>query len=186
MWNKLEPAILSEQPGDKLPVLIENPVFNATFNNISAISRHSVLLLMEKSGVPAENHRSATSHWQTLSHNVASSTHRWSLELYDRNTCIGLGLRVSVKFRVAIIKFKISHIARDGFKLTLVVIITGCIALGSSNSNYQLSIPNIIEIRIPKKFSGIKIQTENFFRILISTRLPMAIPCMAALSNHTQ
>jgi hypothetical protein len=31
-------------------------VFNATFNNISAISRWSVLLV-EETGVPAENHR---------------------------------------------------------------------------------------------------------------------------------
>jgi hypothetical protein len=27
-------------------------------------------LLMEESGVPRENHRPATSHWQTLAHNV--------------------------------------------------------------------------------------------------------------------
>jgi hypothetical protein len=40
-------------------------VFNATFNNISVISRRSV----EETGVPG-----AASHWQTLSHNVASST----------------------------------------------------------------------------------------------------------------
>ena len=44
--------------------------FNATFNNISAISWQPVLL-MEETGVPSEkNHRPATSHWQTLSHNV--------------------------------------------------------------------------------------------------------------------
>jgi hypothetical protein len=43
-------------------------VFNATFNNISAISWRSVLL-MEETGVPWENHRPVTSHWQTLSHN---------------------------------------------------------------------------------------------------------------------
>jgi len=35
--------------------------FNATFNNISVISRRS-LLLMEEIGVPGENHRPATSH----------------------------------------------------------------------------------------------------------------------------
>jgi hypothetical protein len=44
-------------------------VFNATFNNISVISWRS-LLLMEKTGVPEENHRLVTSHWQILSHNV--------------------------------------------------------------------------------------------------------------------
>jgi len=50
-------------------------VLNATFNNISVISWRSVLLV-EETGVPVENHRSATSHWQTLSHNVVSSTPR--------------------------------------------------------------------------------------------------------------
>ena len=50
-------------------------VFNATFNNISAISSQSVLLV-EDTGVPGENHRPTASHWQTLSHNVVSSTPR--------------------------------------------------------------------------------------------------------------
>ena len=48
-------------------------VFNATFNNISVISWRSVLLA-EETGVPGENHRPVGSHWQTLSHNVVSST----------------------------------------------------------------------------------------------------------------
>ena len=48
-------------------------VFNATFNNISAISWQSVSLV-EEIGVPGENHRSASSHRQTLSHNVVLST----------------------------------------------------------------------------------------------------------------
>jgi hypothetical protein len=48
-------------------------VFNATFNNISVISWQSVLSV-EETGVPRENHRPAASHWQTLSHNVVSST----------------------------------------------------------------------------------------------------------------
>jgi hypothetical protein len=47
-------------------------VFNTTFNNISVISRRSVLLV-EETRVPRENHRPVTSHWQTLSHNVVSS-----------------------------------------------------------------------------------------------------------------
>ena len=53
-------------------------VFNATFNNISVILWHSVLLV-EETGVSRGNHRPATSHWQTLSHNVVSSTpcHKW-------------------------------------------------------------------------------------------------------------
>jgi len=37
-------------------------VFNATFSNISVISDRLVLL-MEETGVPGENHRPATSQW---------------------------------------------------------------------------------------------------------------------------
>jgi len=48
-------------------------VLNATFNNISAISWQSVLFV-EETGVPGENHRYVASHWQTLSHNIVSST----------------------------------------------------------------------------------------------------------------
>jgi hypothetical protein len=50
-------------------------LFNTTFNNISAISRRSVLL-MEETVVPGENQRSAASHRQTLSHNVVPSIPR--------------------------------------------------------------------------------------------------------------
>jgi len=50
-------------------------MFNATFNNISVISWWSVLFV-EETGVPGENHRPVRSHWQTLSHNVVSSTPR--------------------------------------------------------------------------------------------------------------
>ena len=45
-------------------------VFNATFNNISVISWRSAGLVEE----PTENHQPAASHWQTLLHNVVSST----------------------------------------------------------------------------------------------------------------
>ena len=48
-------------------------VFNATLNNISAISWQSILLA-EETKVPGENHRPVVSHWQTLFHNVVSST----------------------------------------------------------------------------------------------------------------
>ena len=48
-------------------------VFNATINNISVISWWSILLV-EETGVPGGNHRPVASHWQTLSHNVVSST----------------------------------------------------------------------------------------------------------------
>jgi hypothetical protein len=47
-------------------------VFDAIFNNISVISRWSVLLV-ENTGVPGKNHRPVANHWQTLSHNVVSS-----------------------------------------------------------------------------------------------------------------
>jgi hypothetical protein len=57
-------------------------VFKSTFNNISVISWRSVLL-MEETGVLGENHRSVASHWQTLSHNVVSSTSPWTIfQLY--------------------------------------------------------------------------------------------------------
>jgi len=47
-------------------------MFNATFNNISVILWRSDLLV-KKTG---ENHRTAASSWQTLSHKVVSSTPR--------------------------------------------------------------------------------------------------------------
>jgi len=42
-------------------------VLIATFNNISAVSWRPVLLV-EETRVHEENHRPASSHWQTLSH----------------------------------------------------------------------------------------------------------------------
>ena len=50
-------------------------VFTATFNNISVISWRSVLFV-EETGGSCENHWPVTSNWQTLSHNVVSSTLR--------------------------------------------------------------------------------------------------------------
>jgi hypothetical protein len=50
-------------------------VLTATFNNISVISWRS-FLLVEETGLPGENHRPAASSWQTLSHNIVSSTSR--------------------------------------------------------------------------------------------------------------
>jgi hypothetical protein len=49
--------------------------FNATFNNISVISWRSVFCV-EETGVPGENRRPVVSQWQTLPHNVVSSTPR--------------------------------------------------------------------------------------------------------------
>ena len=50
-------------------------VFNATFNDISVISRRSILLV-EETRVPRENHPSATNHGHTSSHNVVSNAPR--------------------------------------------------------------------------------------------------------------
>ena len=50
-------------------------VFNAPFNNISAISWRSVLLV-EQTGVFGVNNRPPVCHWQTISHNVVSPTTR--------------------------------------------------------------------------------------------------------------
>ena len=50
--------------------------FNATFNNISTITWR-LFVLVEESGVLGDiHHRPDTSHWQTLSHYVVSSTSR--------------------------------------------------------------------------------------------------------------
>ena len=52
-------------------------VINTDLNNIWAISWQPILLV-EETGVPGENHRPVASYWQTLSHNIVSSTHRLS------------------------------------------------------------------------------------------------------------
>ena len=52
-------------------------VWFMVFNNISAISWRLVLLV-EETGVPGENHRPAASHAQILSNNVVLSTPRLS------------------------------------------------------------------------------------------------------------
>ena len=50
-------------------------VFSATFYNISSVLWRSVLLV-EKTGGNGENNRLVASYWQTLLHNVVSSTPR--------------------------------------------------------------------------------------------------------------
>ena len=57
-------------------------VFNATFNNISVISWRSVLLMEETE----ENDRPFVSNWQTLSHNVVSSTPRHAQVVVNTTT----------------------------------------------------------------------------------------------------
>ena len=64
-------------------MLVRFIVLHATFNNISVTSWWSVLSV-EETGVPGENHRPATSHWQTLSHDVVLSTPRLSC-IWTRN-----------------------------------------------------------------------------------------------------
>ena len=50
-------------------------VFNTTFNNIAVTCiPWQLVLLVQETGVPEENHQSVTNHWQTLSQNVVSST----------------------------------------------------------------------------------------------------------------
>jgi hypothetical protein len=55
-------------------------VFNATFNNISAIAWRSVLLV-EETGVPGENHRPIESHimlYRVTPHPSGIRTHNFS------------------------------------------------------------------------------------------------------------
>jgi hypothetical protein len=56
-----------------LMMIISVMVINTTFNKISVILWLSVALV-EETGVPEENYWPAASHWQTLLHNVVSST----------------------------------------------------------------------------------------------------------------
>ena len=64
-------------------------VFNATFNNISAISLRSVVLVEEPEyGVRREYHRSVAGHWQTLSHNIVSSTPRHGIRTHSVSDAI--------------------------------------------------------------------------------------------------
>jgi hypothetical protein len=68
-------------------------VCNVTFNNISVISCRSVLLLEET----GENHRPTASHWQTLSHNVVSSTPRHACSGFEITTSNTSGLFLILK-----------------------------------------------------------------------------------------
>ena len=69
----------------RVKVKVKVMVFSATFNNNSAISWLSILLV-EETGLPGENHRPAASHWQTLSHNAVSSTPRLN-GVWTHNVC---------------------------------------------------------------------------------------------------
>jgi hypothetical protein len=65
-------------------------MFNATFNNISVISWRSVLLV-EETGVFAENHRPVAINWETWSHNVVSSTPRHEPAGFELTTLVVIG-----------------------------------------------------------------------------------------------
>ena len=65
-------------------IRVVDMVFNATLNNISVISWRSVLLV-EETGVPEDNHQLAASYWQTLLHNVVSSTPRHERDLNSQH-----------------------------------------------------------------------------------------------------
>jgi len=54
-------------------------VFNATFDNVSDILWQAVLLV-DETGVPGENHRYVTSHWQTWLYNIVLTTCRHEQE----------------------------------------------------------------------------------------------------------
>jgi hypothetical protein len=70
--NTIKPTNQPNYPLVKIKNVGVDQVYwqSATFNNISAISWQSVLLV-EETGGPGENHWPVASHWQTLSHNVA-------------------------------------------------------------------------------------------------------------------
>ena len=72
--------------------------FRVTFNNISVISWRSVLVVKE-TGVLGENYRPIASHWQTVSHNVVSSTPRHERVSNDHDVpylIIELGLVLNI------------------------------------------------------------------------------------------
>jgi hypothetical protein len=65
-------------------------VFNTTFNNISVISRGSVLLV-EETGVSGENDRPVASHWQPLSHTVVSNRVHLAMNGVQLTTSVVIG-----------------------------------------------------------------------------------------------
>jgi hypothetical protein len=60
-------------------ILYSVMVFKASFNTISVNIVARSVILVEETGVLAENHHPAASHWQTLSLYVVSSTHLLSV-----------------------------------------------------------------------------------------------------------
>ena len=62
------------------PMRLGAMVFNATFNNISVISRRSVLLV-EETGVPGENHRLDACHWTLSQCCIENTSAKWGSNL---------------------------------------------------------------------------------------------------------
>ena len=77
-WNTEEIAMNVEISSDNIGVRVM--VFNATFNNISAISSRSIFLV-EETGVSGEKQWPAVSHWQSNTCDVGSSTEQGSTSL---------------------------------------------------------------------------------------------------------
>ena len=67
-------------------VLVWVKAFNVTYNNISAVSWRSVLLV-EETGVRGENHRLAATHWQTKGECDKPYCHYTHTLLYPKVVC---------------------------------------------------------------------------------------------------
>ena len=74
-WHKNRSSIKVVLFVFKIIKMAANITNKKMVKNISTISWWSVLL-MEETGIPGETQRPVASHWQTLSHNDASSTPR--------------------------------------------------------------------------------------------------------------
>ena len=75
-------------------------VFNATINNISVISRWSVLLV-EETGEPRENHQPAASHWNL--YHIILYTSPWSK--FELTTSVVIGTDCICSFKSNLIAF---------------------------------------------------------------------------------
>jgi hypothetical protein len=62
----------------KKTILCKTSLYIIAILIIISVISWRLVLLVDETGVSGENHRPAASHWQTLSHNVVSSTPRLS------------------------------------------------------------------------------------------------------------
>jgi len=100
-------------------------VFNATLNNISAISWRSVLMV-EETRVPGENHRPVASHWQTLSYNVVCSTPRLIPNYNCKQYICGTGHKPDIlKARISTLMFKNKDMNTNLQKIRTAVLVLG-------------------------------------------------------------